>query len=70
METTVRDKYHELSSKRVQERVREKTYSWHFETQIAVSRRTKSQYTSHLPRSADSKEKEPPAVTPSQPKTP
>lgn len=49
METNVRDKYHELSSKRVQERIRDKTYSWHFETSISVAKRTKNQYTSHLP---------------------
>ena len=58
MEKAVRDKYHELSSKRVQERVREKTYSWHFETSISVGRRNKTQFTAHLPRSAESKEKD------------
>jgi Tfp pilus assembly PilM family ATPase len=45
MENDVRDKYHELRSKRVLER-RER---WHFETSMSVGRRDKTQYTSHLP---------------------
>lgn len=60
MENNIRDKYHEVSSKRVQERVRNKTYSWHFETSIAVDRRDKEHYTSH--RQSTEKEKEPPTA--------
>ena len=61
MENHIRDKYHEVSSKRVQERVRNKTYSWHFETSIAVDRRDKEHYTSHVPAAEREKEKESPA---------
>jgi len=48
MERNIRDQYHEISSKRVQERVREKSYSWHFETAMLAGKRDKSQYVSHL----------------------
>ena len=49
MESNVRDKFHhEVRSKREQERIREKIYSWHFETSMSVSRREKTQYVSHL----------------------
>jgi Tfp pilus assembly PilM family ATPase len=61
METAVRDEYHEVSSRRVQERVHEKTYSWHFETSISVDRRPKNEYTSHLHRASEGK---PSAKTP------
>ena len=48
MEHGVRDDYHEVHSKRVQERLREKTYTWHFETSVSVTKRDKEKYVSHL----------------------
>jgi hypothetical protein len=48
MESNVRDKFHhEVRSKREQERVHEKIYTWHFETSMLVSRRDKPQYLGH-----------------------
>jgi len=47
MERDIRDPFHEVRSKRVQERMQEKAYSWLFETSMFVARRDKSQYTSH-----------------------
>lgn len=49
METNVRDKYHEIRSKRVQERPQDKDYTWRFETAMTVGKRSKDQYDSHLP---------------------
>ena len=49
MEQGIRDQRHDISSKRVQERVREKSYTWHFETLMAIGKRNKSEYTSYLP---------------------
>ena len=63
MESGVRDKYHEVRSKRIrQELVREKAYTWHFETSMSVGRRDKSQYTSHLPEQAQEPAAEEPAA--------
>ena len=45
----MRDRHHDISSKRVQERVREKSYTWHFETSMQVDKRVKSELLSHLP---------------------
>jgi Tfp pilus assembly PilM family ATPase len=56
MEDNVRDKFHELRSPRVQERVKNKTYSWHFTTSIQADRRERAQYTSHLPQPPGAKE--------------
>jgi hypothetical protein len=55
MESNIRDKYHEIRSKRVQERQREKDYTWRFETSMTAARRDKSQYTSHLPPAPEGK---------------
>jgi hypothetical protein len=33
----------------VQERVHEKSYTWHFETSMQVDKRQKSEYLGHLP---------------------
>lgn len=46
LEKDIRDDYHEVKSKHVQER-RER---WLFETQMSVEQRKKSEYTSHLPQ--------------------
>ena len=55
MESNIRDKFHEIRSKRVQERQREKDYTWRFETSMSAARRDKSQYVSHLPTSPEGK---------------
>lgn len=52
MESNVRDKFHEVRSRRVQERIRDKSYAWHFESSMSVAKRDKSQYTSHLPQAS------------------
>lgn len=48
IENDLRDKYHQISSRRVQEREQENSYSWHFESSLIVSPRDKKQYVSHL----------------------
>jgi len=49
LERNIRDQHHVISSKRVQERLREKSYTWHFEASMFVDRRNKNEYVSHLP---------------------
>ena len=44
MEQSVRDQYHDISSKRVQQQLREKAYAWHFETKMRAAKRDVSQY--------------------------
>ena len=64
MEENVRDKFHhEVRSKREQERVHEKIYTWHFETSMSVNRRDKTQYVSHLPDQGAAASKAPAAGT-------
>ena len=53
MESNIRDKYHEIRSKRVQERQQDKDYTWHFETSMTVAKRAKDEYDSHLPPAND-----------------
>ena len=48
MENNIRDKYHEIRSKRVQERQQDKDYTWRFETAMTVAKRPKDEYLSHL----------------------
>ena len=48
IENNLRDKYHQISSRHVQERVQEKSYSWHFESSLIVAQRDKQNYVSHL----------------------
>jgi Tfp pilus assembly protein PilN len=48
MENSVRDAFHQVRSKGIQERDQEKTYSWHFESRIAVKPRSKSEYAAHF----------------------
>ena len=50
MESNVRDKYHEIRSKRVQEQQQDKDYTWRFETLMTVGKRAKDEYDSHLPK--------------------
>ncbi len=64
IESQLRDKYHQISSRHVQERLQEASYTWHFESSLLVAPRAKQQYVSHLPP----EETEPEAPTP--PKTP
>jgi hypothetical protein len=49
MENTIDDAFHNVETKRVQNRLREKIYTWHFDASMTVTRRDKTQYTSHLP---------------------
>jgi hypothetical protein len=51
IENSLRDKFHQISSRHVQERVQENNYSWHFESSLVVASRDKKQYLSHLPES-------------------
>ena len=48
IENNLRDKYHQISSRHVQERVQDKSYSWHFESSLIVAQRDKQNYVSHL----------------------
>jgi hypothetical protein len=50
MENAVRDSFHAIESRRVQERQGEKDYTWRFETSMTVARRAAEEYTSHLPK--------------------
>ncbi len=51
IENSLRDKFHQISSRHVQERLQENSYSWHFESSLVVASRDKKQYLSHLPDS-------------------
>jgi hypothetical protein len=53
MENSVRDQHREVRSERVQQRGREKTHSWLFETSMSVTRRDKSKYVKQLPETGD-----------------
>ena len=44
LERNIRDQHHEISSKRVQQRLREKSHTWHFESSMSVARRNKAEY--------------------------
>ncbi len=44
MEQAIRDRFHQIRSKRVQQRGREKAYTWQFETSMDVARRDKEDY--------------------------
>ena len=48
MERQVRDENRRVQSRRIQERTLEQDYTWMFETSMAVARRSKDQYISHL----------------------
>ena len=37
IENSLRDKHHQISSRHVQERVQENSYSWHFESSLVVA---------------------------------
>jgi len=49
MEAAVRDYYHDVRSKRVQERGTQQSYAWSFETSISVAPRPLQDYLAHLP---------------------
>jgi Tfp pilus assembly PilM family ATPase len=44
LESQLRDDHHEVRSKRVQENIQEKTFTWQFESSLAVSPRSKEDY--------------------------
>ncbi len=53
IENSLRDKYHQISSRHVQERDQDKSYAWHFEAQLIVAPRESKYYVSHLPDRPD-----------------
>ena len=53
IENSLRDKYHQISSRHVQERDQDKSYAWHFEAQLVVTPRESKYYVSHLPDRPD-----------------
>ncbi|MBI3836473.1 MAG: hypothetical protein HY288_00890 [Planctomycetia bacterium] len=58
IENSLRDKFHQIASKHVQERMQDKSYSWHFESSLVVAPRDKGQYVSHLPNRPEPSDKE------------
>ena len=44
MESQLRDEYHEINTRRVQESVQGKTNTWKFDSSLSVSRRSKDDY--------------------------
>lgn len=52
MEQGLRDKFHQIQTPRLEERLQDKAYTWHFESSVHVVPRTKSEYVSHLPEPA------------------
>ncbi|MBX7165150.1 MAG: pilus assembly protein PilM [Pirellulales bacterium] len=44
METSLRDEFHEVRSKRVQESVQDKAYTWQFESSLSVARRDRDEF--------------------------
>ena len=44
METNLRDEFHEVRSKRVQESVQGKNYTWQFESSLSVAKRDRDAY--------------------------
>lgn len=49
MENQLRDEYHEIRTRRVQESVQEKTNTWKFDSVLLVSRRSKDDYLAYFP---------------------
>lgn len=49
MESQLRDEYHEVRTRRVQESVQGKTNTWKFDSSLSVSRRAKDDYLAHQP---------------------
>ena len=58
IENSLRDKFHQIANKHVQERMQDKSYSWHFDSSLVVAPREKGQYVSHLPNPPDPKAEE------------
>lgn len=48
MENAVRDSFHQIRSKRIQERDQDKNYAWHFESNVIIRPRTREQYVAHF----------------------
>lgn len=55
MENNIRDGFHQVSGKNIQERGQAKNYSWHFDSRIRIAPRSKEQYL------AQARGKQPPA---------
>jgi hypothetical protein len=53
MESQLRDEYHEIRTRRVQESVQGTTYTWKFDSSLWVTRRSKDDYLAFLPFTAD-----------------
>lgn len=51
MESGLRDEFHEVRTKRVQESVHGQTHTWKFDSSLLVAAREPSKYQSHLPHS-------------------
>ena len=49
MESQLRDEYHEINTRRVQESVQGKTNTWKFDSSLSVSRRSKDDYLAYQP---------------------
>jgi hypothetical protein len=49
MESQLRDEYHEINTRRVQESVQGKTNTWKFDSSLSVSRRSKDDYLAYHP---------------------
>ncbi|MBL9124700.1 MAG: pilus assembly protein PilM [Planctomycetaceae bacterium] len=49
MESQLRDEYHEINTRRVQESVQGKTNTWKFDSTLSVSRRSKDDYLAYQP---------------------
>ena len=49
MEKSIRDEFHTVQRGRVQERVQEKAYTWHFDSTVTVRPKSKQEYLAHFP---------------------
>jgi hypothetical protein len=48
MEQSLRDRFHQIRTPRVEERIQDESYTWRFESTLAIGPRNKSDYVSHL----------------------
>lgn len=62
IENTLRDEHHEVRSKRVQERVQGKNFTWQFESSISVRPREREAYLASLPPGTAGRTAAPPAA--------
>ena len=59
MENRIRDDFHQMRSPRVQERVQDKNYSWHFESRVVVQPRNRGEYVAHFTGVAPAGDRQP-----------